>query len=283
MYGCDYDDNAFTQDEIEAGIPSLIYCHDEFDENSNGEIQISQLDTYKKNIRISKKIANFSSNNQIKDYLFKETLAEHLPSLIVQYKKEEVLPSKYVTIAMDENCLTILIKEIFKKNRIALTDNNVQEIDVFVEKIYANNRTIVYDRVSELQAFIHNKIDSAKGEFAHLELGVVNMRNLLSASRLHLNIFDIRNFNIDEILYIFYKTQHDKEKESLSPKVYIPRPKKSPKHTQIGYIADWRYEKMKSIYDYMDHSTYSKFSKIVSLDTNQNIENFRNLALNAMV
>ncbi len=197
MYGTSYDDYAFTQDEIAAGITSIFYNdNNEFED----EIKTSQLDEYKKNILISKRISSLSNNTQIQDYILREILLENLPSMILEYQKEESLQGNYVEIALNENCLQLLIKNIFKENHIVLSTDFEQAINVFVKKIYADNKTIVYNRVSKIQAFIHNTIDDAKGDFAHLNLNKGKMRTLLSTARLHLNIFNIKNYNSDEIL-----------------------------------------------------------------------------------
>ncbi len=278
--------DGFTEDEIAAGIPSFLYYYNdqmETEDNDNQEIQISQLDTYKKNFRISKKIAGFSTNTQIKNYLLKEIFLEYLPAMIKQYQKDENLGNHFIPLAMDECSLILIIKSFYKDHSVSLTDNNMEEINKFVESIYSDKNSIVYDRVSKIQTFLHDIIDREKGEFAHLELRVGMMRNILSTSRLHLNIIDIKNFNIEEILYIFHKTQEEQKKESLFPKAYIPRPKKSSKHTQVGFISNWRYEKMKSLYRYMSPLEYSKFLKLANLDTSQNIEDFQSLATNIMI
>ncbi len=183
----------------------------------------------------------------------------------------EILTYDYIYIAKQKNCINILIKSFLKKNKgYVLTSEIVDNIDLFTKKIYANqNKDIVYDRVYKIQQFIHIKIDEKYGESAHLKLPRKTMKNILSASRLHLNLEDIKHENINSLINLIKKSEQASISEAKHPMKVILS------DLGVSYINHKRTRDMKSLIDFGYFDIESKIFDIANLDKNKSVDEFK--------
>mgnify|MGYP000184984690 CR=1 FL=1 len=138
----------------------------------------------------------------------RKLLDDNIDYFIYRYCKSESLKNEYIVVVKKSNCLDVLIKGFFRtKCGYTLDVHLVTLIDEFLKEIYINSDLIiVYDRVGKIQKFIHNTVNSISGEGSNLRLSSIDMKELLSASRLHLNIHDLNNRDINEIIYLIQES-----------------------------------------------------------------------------
>ncbi|MDT8399675.1 MAG: hypothetical protein RQ899_13785 [Pseudomonadales bacterium] len=144
--------------------------------------------------RAAKKISHLEYNYQARNKLVKLLFQDELAYSISAYANEEKLSCEYLQIVKNDNCLNVMLKGFLNKAcKIDLSKSLVLEIDSLVDKVHINEDVdIVYNRVSEIQGFIHDTVDRAYGTGTQLNLPTTLVKSLLSATRLHLNIWDIK-------------------------------------------------------------------------------------------
>ena len=275
-------EGAFTDDEREAGVPSII-CgnHDYIDDNDNKvnkketESSIKEYVSHKLDnteIGITKIVSGLNNHTQIKNKLIRKILLESLDDMIDNYIRKEDLPSEFKKVSKQRNGLEILIKYFLKNDGgYILTKELIDEINIFLDDIYTNNKLdIVYERVAKIQKFIHQKIDDKYGYGAHLNLDTKKMKNLLSASRLHLNIFDIKNYHIQILIELI---EESKEK---SFREYMSSNNNKLLSSNKSYSSIWKARGMKSLIYFLEPYIQNKIYDIYYLDIKQNITLFKN-------
>lgn len=166
---------------------------------------------------VTKEISNCKNNNDIKKTIIKKLIIMGIDTSIYYYALHEFLPEKYVYLAKEKNCLEILIKSVLKSHLYySLTENMINEINYLLYVIYNNvEKDIVYERVKKIQKFIHEKANAKYGKDGYLKLSPKVMRKLLSTSRLHLNIFDVKELEPDALISIIEKTSSSKHFEPI--------------------------------------------------------------------
>jgi len=190
-------------------------------------------------------VAGLNSNEAIQESILKQILLEKLDDAIYsyqfgdsspQYMYAQYISREYTDIAKDENAIFILISNLFQNHQAIYKDiTPTQEFIENIEKLINDIGTIykdeiVYDRVGRVQKFIHNIIIDKYGEYSHYNLEVQDMKDLLSAVRLHLNIYDIKKLNLKSLLEMQTRTMNTVAMEIKSPKEYIPRQNKKFRH-----------------------------------------------------
>ena len=181
-------------------------------------------DTEESNLVI-KQLSVCQSNVQLRNKTIKILLNMNIENYISYYAKYEYLPTNYVNLAKEKNCLETLVKSFLKTHlHYDLTSSVVNEINSLLYIIYNNiDGDIVYNRVKKIQKFIHEKTDIKYGCNAYLQLSPKAMRKLLSTSRLHLNIFDAKTLEPEILISIIEKStnehfKHNKTKFTFSGK-----------------------------------------------------------------
>ncbi len=340
-YGdCGY---AFTDDEIEAGVPALMCGYDDYDDDYEARREADEVkrewkldwyhgqklelkkyyksggkknepyenylkrgfkrrsETYEEYLELNKKteaeivkkearakeeaekrecelkaditnvIAGFNNNTQIQEKAIRKLFSINIEYMIGVYSKMELLTYDYIYIAKQKNCINILIKNFLKKNKgYILTSEIVDNIDLFTKKIYANyNKDIVYNRVYQIQQFIHIKIDEKYGEDAHLKLHAKTMKDILSTARLHLNLEDIKHENIKSLINIIKQSEQASINEAKHPmKVILAE-------VGISYINRKRIRDMKSLINFGYFDIESKIFDIANLNKNKSVDEFK--------
>jgi hypothetical protein len=271
----DYGYNYFTEYEYEEEINKYELRgreQEEQEEQEDAEKKVLAQRYKKKKSTAIKLIAGLNNKEQIQNKIIKKLFHDELDYMINRYAKKESLPIEYIKIAQQQNCLEILIKGFLKKDgEYVLTSEIIDEINSFIEIIYMNDDLeIVYQRVAKIQKFIHGKIDAKHGQDAHLNITVKHIRNLLSACRLHLNLYDFKYKDINSLIYIIDKSKEASDAEMINPtKVVIPKGKK--------YIKNWRVRHMKTLFYFTPIE--KKINKILHLKTDTSINQFKALIL----
>lgn len=284
---------ALTDSEKDAGIPKCgyfdednFYDYEEY-ENFNKqkesdfkakferEKERETLEREERELKLKSDITNLiaglENNDKIQDKTIRKLFDINLEYMIGIYSKTELLTYDYIYLAKQKNCINILIKNLLKNTKgYILTSEIVDNIDLFTKNIYANkNRDIVYDRVHKIQQFIHIKINEKYGEGAHLKLPSKKMKDLLSASRLHLNLKDIKNESINSLIHLIKLSEKASINEAKHPvKVMIS-------DLGVSYINYKRVRDMKSLINYGYFDIESKIFDIANLDKSKPVDEFK--------
>ena len=213
----------------------------------------------------TKEISNCENNKQTRSKIIKLLLNNKIDDSIINYAKYEYLPERYINLSKDKNCLEILIKSFLKTHLFySLTSDIINEINYLINSIYNNvELDIVYDRVKKIQKFIHEKADLKFGNNAFLKLSPKAMRKLLSTSRLHLNIFDSKELEIESLKSIISKSKNEHYKYD------------NIKYTFSGKIAKRNYSRDFEALIRIDDNLILNIEKINELDLNKSLIIFR--------
>lgn len=242
--------------------------------NEETEPSIKEYVNYKLDdieIDITKMVLGLDNPIEIKNKVIRKILLESLDGMIDNYMRKEALPFELVKVSKQRNGLEILIKYFLKNDGgYILTKELIDEINIFLDDIYRNNKfDIVYERVGKIQKFIHQKIDDKYGYGAHLNLNTKKMKNILSASRLHLNIFDIKNYNMNTLIQLIEKSKEKSFREYMSSNNNILL------SSNKSYYRMWKARGIKSLIYFLEPSMQNKIYKIYYLDRIKDITLFQ--------
>ncbi len=211
----------------------------------------------------TKAVAGLSWNKQIKLALIHKVHQDGLDSAIIQYMAKEALPAYYAAILKSHQCIDRLVQGILCKvchirTNLAL-DEQIGELSSTVR----NNPDFLspYDRVTQIQQFIHRTADQYLGEGAACLIPVSPMKNALSAARLHLSIFDVMHHHpvyaayLDELSRAASRLEYDE-----------PRPfKNAPgKH----YYPRWRVRHLRPLSYFYTPARFSIIEALMNVDEN---------------
>lgn len=250
----EYNNYALTEDEKLAGL-GLLLSNNEYEYYDN-KSKIN--DENKKD-----KLNNLRKNIKYRDNILKDIINVHFDNLVMKYVLSECLPNDYKNIALQVDGLKIFLKAFVKQQcKLLIDDKLLIEIDEFIGMIYINlNNEIVYTRVNEIQHYLHNKFNEKNGKNSHYNLDKILMKNLLSAIRLHLNIYDLRNKDIETLIQIRNKTKNEIQLEYKNPS-------KNSLIQNQKFIPIWKAKKMKTLIDFMSPNFIGKFNSIINSNLN---------------
>lgn len=197
-----WDDNCLTPLERAAGVGRLLSggsrCHcgqwecdlDHADETDERKKKIGNSEKFK---AAAKLVSGLNSNREIKQALIHKVHHDSLQSAIVRYMTKEKLPGYYAAILKSSECIDKLVEGIlYKVCKIEPANALADQIGNLSSSLRKNaSRLTAYDRVTNVQQFIHCTVDQHFGVGAALSIPVVPMKNALCAARLHFNISDI--------------------------------------------------------------------------------------------
>lgn len=276
---CLRSDGTLREDGYYDSSPSHYNEYDSFE--SYEELLESKNHKKKLEKNIIQKIADDESNKQLKSKILRSLWTYNLDLMTIKYAQEENLPIYFYNIAKETNCIEILLKGYFKqKCKVTITNLIHEEIQSFVKLLLINdNSDIIYDRVGKIQEFIHKKTQQFLGKDSHFGIDKSVTRKILSTSRLHLNIFDLKSLQTEKIINILNKTNKIRSKEYnnlLNKKnndkliefntssrefydVYFNKMNKK-------YIKNWYYKNSKTLIDYLDAELVSDIYMVLLLD-----------------
>lgn len=195
-----WNDGGLTPLEHAAGVWNLIYgkcrCGD-CDECAfrNVDAQSKRKQELEGSARFrdaSKLVGGLPRNHDIKLALLRQVHLDSLDVAIVRYMAREALPAYYAVLLKSPQCIERLIEGLFVKVcHIAPTPDLSDDILHLSNALRSNPlRQTAYERVGQMQRFIHDTIDRQFGDGAALALPVAPVKNALAAARLHLSIAD---------------------------------------------------------------------------------------------
>ncbi len=173
----------------------------------------------------AKLVAGISGNRKAKLALIQKVHQDSLESAIVRYMAKEALPEYYAAILESPNCIDRLVEGIFYKVcKVQPAQNLAEQISNLSNSLRSNpSKLTAYDRVTQIQQFIHQTIDQCLGVGAARSIPVVPMKNALSAARLHLCILDVIDRRPGYVAYIdslstaTLQLEYDEPRPSTAP------------------------------------------------------------------
>lgn len=224
--------------------------------------------------RAAKKISNLKYSYQIRNKLVKLLFEDGLNYLISVYAAEENLPEEYLKIVKNDDCLDIILKSFFKNTcKIELSKSLTSDIETIIDKVHKNeDMDIVYNRVSEIQRIIHDTVDCAYGFGTQFNLPTILVKKILSATRLHLNIWDIKYQHATDLLKIISSSRIASTNEISSPTSLKLAPGKT-------YFPHWRVRHLLSLADFSRPELAAKINALMNLDESCSLATFREYAL----
>ena len=263
---------AFTELEIAAGVPDLVFgpreestgrgfgyeldAYDVLDEKEEEQVRTRENSAAK----LSKTSETLDS---FKMCVIKLLLEEEIDYIIKRYSKKESLPDIYHGLIRQKECLEILIKGMLGKvAKINITSSLEEEVRNVVATVLKNKGMCTpYQRVGEIQSFIHNKVDEIYGRGSCTNLPKQHMRNLLSAARLYLSIREISGGNALYLNYIMDKCEAEAEEEEKRAEQYC-----SSDYVYLAagkhYYPKWRVRHLRHVSYYSRESTRELISNI---------------------
>lgn len=208
-----WDNNGLTSLERAAGVGRLLrggsQCHcgqwecDLYHAHEPDERK-KKIGNSEKFKAAAKLVSGLNSNREIKLALIHKIYYDSLQSAIVRYMTKEKLPGYYSAILKSSECIDKLVKGIlYKVCKIEPNNALADQISNLSSSLHKNaSRLTAYDRVTNVQRFIHCTVDKHFGVGAALSIPVVPMKNALCAARLHFNISDITDRPPSYIEYI---------------------------------------------------------------------------------
>jgi hypothetical protein len=245
-----------------AGPSWLHYCGDDVDWIAEAEYEAkarARSDLFDEESKFSEKVEAINkkiflielipyscSSLSIRNFIIKKLLTSFEENMIKGYASKEQLPKKYVLVAKEKNSLPSLIKCFLKQiAKINLDETIRDEICKLTNKIYKNvENSTVYDRVFLIRSYIYSTVKNYYCKDVGYDLPSSPMRYILSACRLHLNLFDIRENNVDYLIeqIALNKSQYDIEIHTPLTSMHKKTNKKHTKH--------WKAQHMKTLLDY---------------------------------
>ncbi|MDA7088947.1 hypothetical protein PH586_21430, partial [Pseudomonas sp. SA3-5] len=197
-----WDDNCLTPLERAAGVGRLLtggsQCHcgqwecdlDHAHESDERKKKIENSEKFK---AAAKLVAGLNSNREIKLALINKVYHDSLQSAVVRYMSKEKLPGYYAAILKSSECIDRLLEGVLYKVCKIEPDNILADQIGNLSNALRKNagRLTAYDRVTNVQQFIHCTVDQRFGVGASRSIPVVPMKNALCAARLHFNISDV--------------------------------------------------------------------------------------------
>lgn len=263
-----WDDGGLTPLEQAAGMWSLIYskcrCGDcdectlrEENPQSKRKLELEGSARFKS---ASKLIGGLARNHDIKHALLRKIHLDSLDLAIVRYMALEALPAYYAVLLKSPQCIERLIEGLFVKVcRIAPSPDLSDDILHLSSALRSNPlRHTAYERVGQMQRFIHDTIDRQFGNGAALALPVVPVKNALTAARLHLSIADA-NRSVEYIEQLDAASMRAMTAEYYEPQYFAaPQGKRAQ--------ARWRVRHMRPLSYYFPKDNRKLLTSLRTLD-----------------
>jgi hypothetical protein len=219
-------------------------------------------------------IAGLSGKKQIKLALIHKIHQDGLNLGIVRYMAKENLPAYYAAILKSPQCIDRLVKGILCKVCHVSPSLALDKQISHLSSVMRSNQNFLspYDRVTEIQKFIHRTADKYLGDGAANFIHTTPMKNALSAARLHLSIFDVMHH------HPAYNTYLDDSAKAASRLEYDePRPARMRQGKR--YYSRWRVRHLQPFSYFYSKDRRSLIEAIMNIDENIASDKFTYKAL----
>lgn len=208
-------------------------------------------------------VSSLSTTSEVRMRLSQYILEVEKEQIVDRYSNRERLPAEFKAAALRSDAVPVLIKSFLTKVLGVYPAPEVHSEILELSSAASRNagRRPAYDRVGDVQSYIHRKADETRGSGAHLGLPSKVMRHLLSSCRLHISLQDIFGSSSD-----YWETIWDAEmaaslRETSAPGAgFIPVDKRR--------IRQWRVPQLKPLTHYA--SLHARF--ILGLLSNISLE-----------
>lgn len=222
-------------------------------------------------------ISSISTAAEIRTRLSQYTLEREREQIAHRYSLRERLPAEFMAAALRSDALPILIKSFLGKvlnvYPAPKVNNEILELSADIRR--NSDRRTAFERVGEIQKYLHRKTDEARGTGAHLDLPNKVMRHILSSSRLHIGLQDM--FAVSTA---YWTTIWDAETAASISEVASPN---------AGFIPDrkrrirlWRVPQLKPITFYASRYARAVLQELGEISTNVSVDDYRTSALAAL-
>lgn len=217
----------------------------------------------------TKAVAGLNWNKQVKLTLIHKLHQDGLDSSIKRYMAREALPAYYAAILKNHQCIDRLVQGILSKVcHIRVNPALEVQIRELSSTIRKNpNFQSPYDRVTQIQQFIHRTVDQYLGEGAAFLIPVSPMKNALSVARLHLSIFDVMHHHLVYNAYLDELARAEARLEHVEP-----RPSKF--RQEKRYYARWRVRHLQPLSYFYSPARFAVIEALRNVDESIALNDF---------
>lgn len=268
------DNSGYTEHEISIGLPFGIAKGYLAHGGNHGEIEDCEWSPNIETESLEILTYNIESPIVLRAIISRFLIEAERTNISFRYAKRERLHEEFRIAALRNDAVPILMKSYLRRILKIYPDDEVNlEIIKLTRDIYENlgNKT-TFDRVGEIQGFIHSVADKTNGDGACLDLPILPTRNLLSACRLHIGLKDSIDPGTKYWGKIWDAENSASEKEYKNPGAgFIPDRKKR--------IKWWRVPQMKPVSSYASSATRSILQQLSQLPYETSIQRYRSESL----
>lgn len=222
-------------------------------------------------------VSQLPTTSQIRIALCHYILESEKEQLVDRYARRERLPTEFKAAAMRPDALPVLIKSFLAKFLALYPSPGVHTeiLDLSSRAIQNDMRRTAYDRVGDIQKYIHNKADALWGPDGHAELPSKAMQYLLSSCRLHISLQDLFGSSA-----AYWETIWDAEisasaQEAESPRAgFVPAGKR--------HIENWRVRHKQPLTHYATPKTRGVLRALGDISLELPLAEYRATALAAL-
>lgn len=298
MSGSFGEDWCWTENEIEAGIPSIwgrdinkneqstdkYSCYMFGDEPESKYQVFFRAPTENDRVNfvsaefefgLSKAIYALKNKEDIQKKVVNKLIYFGIDIAVRRYGKDESLPKRYQLLSQNKECLRLLLQDFFLcKENITLTPSLNNRLENFVNTLIKKDESkIAYQKVSELRDFIHHIVNLEKGDGAALLCDRKEMRLILSTARLHLSINELTKHHTTDLIGLQKRYISLKAVEAFLPTANDLPGRKNIYRWRLRHYRSLLYyfpiEIRRALLDFMQHQG------LFSLDAISNLEDYK--------
>lgn len=194
--------------------------------------------------------AHAKNPNELVETTLRLVVSEILKSAVSRFCQLENLPNNFISCSWDRASFESIISQYLMALGVNFGVIQREELKKFLNSVFRNTREFsIYDRVGLLRDFVV----SLKGT---QELDKELMRQLLSISRLFINVIEFKNQSPH---YLYKQIQLIKAEEERERMLSLPsyRGKK--------FVKNWKVRHLRSLLDYASKSKVHTYNEILKI------------------
>lgn len=205
------DDVILTEEESRCGLLGVMLEDEDEDETLN-DFSVD-LKRFVQKIEENVLEKDVEQNILLRDHYIFDYVKKNIEGLCDSYCKETALPVELKVLANKDYCIGVLIRNSLSQLRGVQISTNLNNEIIALEKKIRENRNIeiTYDLVNLVQKFIHRRASYP------MDLDKKIMGCILSCARLHINIWQIKNYDFQKYMVLMLNTDIKIEDEMKNP------------------------------------------------------------------